>query len=224
MMDRVFDQELNELKEKVARLMTLVGQTFNLTAELLKRQDLSLGAAIAELEQKSDELETDLQKRASVLMARHQPVARDLRLLLVSMNVAHELERIADQCLNISQRLEESRAWLPVAWPPEIEEMVSRTGDMLSSANRAYLEHNEELASQTIGQDIFLDDLKSTITNRYFDSINKRATDPARAVLFILVSRHLEKIGDLAKNIAEESYYLIRGEFIKHLRLTDIYH
>lgn len=224
MSERVFDQELKELKEKVAGLMALVGRAFDLASELLKRQDLSLVAGIVELEQKSDQLETDLQKRAATLMALHQPVARDLRLLLVSMNVAHELERIADQCLNISQRVEESRTSLPVAWLPEIEEMIARTADMLNSASRAYLENNEEMASQTIGQDIFLDDLKFSVTNRCLDSINNKTLDPSRAVLFILVSRHLEKIGDLAKNIAEESYYLIKGQFIKHLRLKDIYH
>ncbi len=224
MSERVFDQELRELKEKIAELMAVTRQAFDLTTKLLSGQDLSLIKRIVELEQKSDQLETALQKRASILIALHQPVARDLRLLLVSMNVGHELERIADQCLNISQRLEETRNSLPVDWPPEIVEMVSRTQDMLNSATGAYLQNDEELASQTIGQDLFLDDLKSAVMHRFLDLINKKAVDPARAVLFILVSRHLEKIGDLAKNIAEESYYLIRGEFIKHLRLPDIYH
>lgn len=224
MSDRVFDQELRELKEKIAELMAVIRQAFDLTTELISGQDLSLAQDIFELEKKSDQLETELQRRASTLIALHQPVARDLRLLLVSMNVGHELERIADQCLNISQRLEETRNSLPVDWPPEIVEMVSRTQDMLNSATGAYLQNDEELASQTIGQDLFLDDLKSAIMHKFLDLINKKAVDPARAVLFILVSRHLEKIGDLAKNIAEESYYLIRGEFIKHLRFPDIYH
>lgn len=224
MSERVFDQELRELKEKNAELMDVIRQAFDLTAELLASQNLSLADRIVELERKSDRLETELQKRASTLIALHQPVARDLRLLLVSMNVGHELERIADQCLNISQRLEETRNSLPVDWPPEIVEMVSRTRDMFNSATGAYLQNDEELARQTIGQDLFLDDLKSAVRQKFLDLINEKAVDPARAVLFILVSRHLEKIGDLAKNIAEESYYLIRGEFIKHLRFTDIYH
>lgn len=224
MSERVFDQELGELKGKIAGLMAVIRQAFDLTAELLAGQDLSLAGRIIELEKQSDGLETELQKRAATLIALHQPVARDLRLLLVSMNVAHELERIADQCLNISQRLEETRDSLPVDWPPEIVEMVSRSRDLLNSATGAYLQNDEELASQAIGQDLFLDDLKSAVMHKFLDLINKRAVDPARAVLFILVSRHLEKIGDLAKNIAEESYYLIRGEFIKHLRFPDIYH
>ncbi|MGB9893079.1 MAG: phosphate signaling complex PhoU family protein, partial [Candidatus Saccharicenans sp.] len=144
--------------------------------------------------------------------------------LLASMNLAHELERIADQCQNISQRLAEARPFLPLQWPPEIEEMVSRVEEMLRLATGAYLRSSEELASRAIGQDIFMDDLKSTITNKYLDLINKKAIEPARAVIYILLSRHLEKIGDLAKNIAEEAYYLIKGEFIKHLNLKDLYH
>jgi len=109
MSERVFDRELIELKDRTAALMAVIRQTFDLTENLLTGQDLSLLPGIIELERKSDELETELQKRASTLIALHQPVARDLRLVLVSMNVAHELERIADQCLNISQRLEETK-------------------------------------------------------------------------------------------------------------------
>lgn len=224
MSERVFDRELNELKAGSAELIAVIGQAYELTDKLLTTQDLSLVEGIIELEKKSDALENKLQKKASTLIALHQPVARDLRFLLVSMNIGHELERIADQCLNISQRLEETRSSLPVDWPAEIMEMVFRARDMLSSATGAYLRNDEQLARQTIGQDLFLDELKSAVRQRYLDLINNKAFDPTRAVLFILVSRHLEKIGDLARNIAEESYYLIRGEFIKHLRPSDIYH
>lgn len=206
MKERVFDRELMELKDGTAALISIARQTFDLTERLLTGQDLSLIGSLVELEKKSDHLETELQKRASTLIALHQPVARDLRLLLVSMNVAHELERITDQCLNISQRLEETKKSLPVDWPAEIAEMVLRARDMLNSATEAYLQNDEKLARQTIGQDLFLDELKSAVRRRYLDLINDKAFDPARAVLFILVSRHLEKIGDLASNIAEESY------------------
>jgi len=169
MSERVFDRELIELKDRTAALMAVIRQTFDLTENLLTGQDLSLLPGIIELERKSDELETELQKRASTLIALHQPVARDLRLVLVSMNVAHELERIADQCLNISQRLEETKESLPVGWPAEIVEMVSRTRDMLNSATAAYLQNDEYLASQAIGQDLFLDDLKSAVMHKYLD-------------------------------------------------------
>jgi len=223
-MERVFDQELKQLKEKVSGLIDKVSQAVKITSELLRRQDLSLAESIVSLEQESDLMETELQKKASTLMALHQPVARDLRFLLASMNLAHELERIADQCLNISQRLTEVSSFLPLQWPPEIEEMISRVEEMLRLATGAYLQGSEELASQAIGQDIFLDDLKSAVTSQYLDRINQKSIEPARAVFYILLSRHLEKIGDLARNIAEESYYLIKGEFIKHLRLTDLYH
>jgi len=64
---------------------------------------------------------------------------------------------------------------------------------MLNSATAAYLQNDEYLASQAIGQDLFLDDLKSAVMHKYLDLINNKAVDPTRAVLFILVSRHLEK-------------------------------
>lgn len=224
MSERVFDQELKQLKEKISALIDKVSQAVKITAELLRRQDLSLAENIVSLEQESDLMETELQQKASTLIALHQPVARDLRFLLVSMNLAHELERIADQCLNISQRLAEACSFLPLHWPAELEEMVSRMEEMFHLATGSYLQGSEELASRAIGQDIFLDDLKSTITSQYLDRINQKSIDPARAVLYILLSRHLEKIGDLARNIAEEAYYLIKGEFIKHLKYTDLYH
>jgi phosphate transport system protein len=117
MTERTFDRELKELKEKVSYLAEITRQAVDTSGQLLTEQDVSLTAEIVRLEKESDLLETELQKRASTLMALHQPVAGDLRFLLASMNIAHELERIADQCLNLIQRLEEARAFLPVKLP-----------------------------------------------------------------------------------------------------------
>lgn len=217
MTERTFDLELNELREKVAYLAGITSRVLDTSSQLLTEQDLSLRPEIVRLEKESDLLENGIQEKASTLMARYQPVAVDLRFLLVSINIAHELERIPDQCLNLVQRLEEVRAFLPVKLPAELYEMVSRVKEMLTMAVEAYLQREDRLASQTISLDVFVDDLKTLVMNKYLDRVNKKEIDPALAVFFILLSRHLEKIGDLATNIAEEAYYLVRGEFIKHL-------
>jgi phosphate transport system protein len=102
--------------------------------------------------------------------------------------------------------------------------MISRAKEMLTLAIGAYLQEEDRLASKAIGLDIFVDDLKTMVMNKYLDRINRKEINPALAAFFILLSRHLEKIGDLAKNIAEEAYYLVRGEFIKHLQLPGLGH
>jgi phosphate transport system protein len=216
-MERNFDLQLKELKENISRLYDITNRILLLSEELITGQNLFLGQEIIYLEKESDQLETELQKKASTLMALHQPVARDLRLLLSSMNIAHELERIADQGLNIWQRMEESQSFIPFKVPPEIYRMIELVKQMLTRAIEAYRTEDLELAKSAIRDDHFLDDLKLLVTNKYLEQIKKKEINPVLGVTFILLSRHLEKMGDLAKNVAEEAYYLIKGEFIKHL-------
>jgi|YelNatPaOPRAMG01_1025707.scaffolds.fasta_scaffold08715_8 phosphate transport system protein len=216
-MERNFDLQLKELKENISRLYDITNRILLLSEELITGQNLFLGQEIIYLEKESDQLETELQKKASTLMALHQPVARDLRLLLSSMNIAHELERIADQGLNIWQRMEESQSFIPFKVPPEIYRMIELVKQMLTRAVEAYRTEDLELAKSAIRDDHFLDDLKLLVTNKYLEQIKKKEINPVLGVTFILLSRHLEKMGDLAKNVAEEAYYLIKGEFIKHL-------
>jgi len=216
-MERNFDLQLKELKENISRLYDITNRILLLSEELITGQNLFLGQEIIYLEKEADQLETELQKKASTLMALHQPVARDLRLLLSSMNIAHELERIADQGLNIWQRMEESQSFIPFKVPPEIYRMIELVKQMLTRAVEAYRTEDLELAKSAIRDDHFLDDLKLLVTNKYLEQIKKKEINPVLGVTFILLSRHLEKMGDLAKNVAEEAYYLIKGEFIKHL-------
>lgn len=217
-MERNFDLQLKELKENIFRLYDITNRVLLLSEELITGQNLLLGQEIIFLERKSDQLETELQKKATTLLALHQPVARDLRLLLSSMNIAHELERIADQCLNIWQRMEESQSFIPFKVPSEIYRMIELVKQMLAQSMESFQTEDLEPAKSSIRQDHFLDDLKLLVTNRYLEQIKKKEITPALGVTFILLSRHLEKMGDLAKNIAEEAYYLIKGEFIKHLQ------
>jgi PhoU domain. len=82
-MERNFDLQLKELKENISRLYDITNRILLLSEELITGQNLFLGQEIIYLEKESDQLETELQKKASTLMALHQPVARDLRLLLL---------------------------------------------------------------------------------------------------------------------------------------------
>lgn len=223
-MERSFDLQLQELKDMVVLLGEITKKAVRLAAELTTGENLSVIEEIVRLEKESDQLETKLQKRASTLMALYQPVAGDLRWLLTSMNIAHELERIADQCLNIVQRITESKELLfSATLPIELFEMTARMQEMVDDVHQAYIRQDTELAQEIIGRDIFLDDLKTRITNKYFELITKNEVEPALAVAYILISRHIEKIGDLAKNVAEEVFYLVHGEFIKHKKVPDIY-
>jgi len=223
-MERAFDRELKELRTMVILLGEITTKSVMLSSELMSGKNLTLGEKIVQLEKESDARETELQKRASTLMALHQPVAGDLRLLLTSMNIGHEMERIADQCINIVQRINESSNLLDTSsLPKELIEMATRVKKMVEDALRAYVNENAELAQEVTGQDMFLDDLKTLVTEKYLDLINKRKIEPVLAVAYILLSRHIEKIGDLAKNVAEEVFYLVRGEFIRHLRFSRPY-
>ncbi|MCI4445051.1 MAG: phosphate uptake regulator PhoU [Candidatus Aminicenantes bacterium] len=96
--------------------------------------------------------------------------------------------------------------------------MIKLVKQMLTRAVEAYRTKDLELAKSPIREDHFLDDLKLLVTNKYLEQIKKKEINPALGVTFILLSRYLKKMDDLAKNMAEVAYYLIKGEYIKHLQ------
>ena len=206
--------------------------------ERLKKEILMLGAMVEEATQKAlltvtegrtdlcdeviagdrevDEREIQLEDECLKVLALHQPVAQDLRFVLVVLKINNDLERVADLARNIAERGRDLKLLPRVAVPAEIHAMAERAQRMLRDSLKAAVASDTELARQVLGDDDEVDRLHERIFEVVKDAIRSdtKLIDPL--IQLLSVSRYVERIADLATNIAEEVVFMVEGEIIRH--------
>jgi len=213
---RHFHDELSQVK---VRLLTMSGEAeaaLRLGVEALLERSPEKAAQVIAGDKIIDGMEVGIEETCIDLLALQQPMARDLRMLVAAIKIANDLERVGDHAVNLAQsaeRLERSR---PIAPEPEIIEMARLAREMLSDALEAFV--REDAAA---GREICLRDDKVDALNRSVFRIllTHMMEDPhviGAAMELFLVSRNLERVADLATNIAEDVVFLVEGKSIKH--------
>ena len=213
---RHFHEELEDVR---ARLVTMSGAAeaaLGHAVEALLERDAEKAQQVILGDREIDKREVDIEERCLSLLARQQPMARDLRLLMSAMRIANDLERVGDHAVNIAQsatRVSKARLITP---EPEIVEMARLTRQMLSDAIDAFLR-----GDAAAGREICLrDDQVDALNRSVFRILRAQMTEDPQMVgtgmeLF-LVSRNLERVADLATNVAEAVVFLAEGKSIKH--------
>lgn len=213
---RHFHEELEDVR---ARLVTMSGAAeaaLGHAVEALLERDAKKAQQVILGDREIDKREVDIEERCLSLLARQQPMARDLRLLMSAMRIANDLERVGDHAVNIAQsatRVSKERLITP---EPEIVEMARLTRQMLSDAIDAFLR-----GDAAAGREICLrDDQVDALNRSVFRILRAQMTEDPQMVgtgmeLF-LVSRNLERVADLATNVAEAVVFLAEGKSIKH--------
>jgi phosphate transport system protein len=213
---RHFHDELSQVK---VRLLTMSGEAeaaLRLAVEALLERSLEKAAQVIAGDKVIDSMEVGIEEDCIDLLALQQPMARDLRMLVAAIKIANDLERVGDHAVNLAQsaeRLERSR---PIAPEPEIIEMARLAREMLSDSLEAFVR-----GDAAAGREICLRDDKVDALNRSVFRIllTHMMEDPhviGAAMELFLVSRNLERVADLATNIAEDVVFLVEGKSIKH--------
>ena len=213
---RHFHDELSQVK---VRLLTMSGEAeaaLRLAVEALLERSLEKAAQVIAGDKVIDGMEVGIEEDCIDLLALQQPMAKDLRMLVAAIKIANDLERVGDHAVNLAQsaeRLERSR---PIAPEPEIVEMARLAREMLSDALEAFVR-----GDAAAGREICLRDDKVDALNRSVFRIllTHMMEDPhviGAAMELFLVSRNLERVADLATNIAEDVVFLVEGKSIKH--------
>ncbi|HZM28468.1 MAG TPA: phosphate signaling complex protein PhoU, partial [Gemmatimonadales bacterium] len=161
-------------------------------------------------------MEMEIEEMSVNLLALQQPMARDLRMLTSALKIANDLERVGDHAVNIAQSAERLSQARPIAPEPEIVEMARLAREMLSDALEAFIR-----GDATAGREICLRDDKVDALHRSVFRIllTHMMEDPhtiGAGMELFLVSRNLERVADLATNIAEDVVFLVEGKSIKH--------
>lgn len=216
-MERHFDDELKDLKQDILKMGVLAQEAIYNSIESLKNRDKELAKGIIGNDTKIDRLELIIDEKCVDLIARHQPLAKDLRFITVGMKLNSELERIADIAVDIAQRVLEI-VDKPLLKPlVDIPKLTVIAQSMVKMAVDSFVNGDVELAKKAILSDGEADKLRDLITKELIeDYMAKDASTAPRAVQLLLIARFLERICDHATNIAEDVIYMVQAEVVKH--------
>ncbi|MFQ6038415.1 MAG: phosphate signaling complex protein PhoU [Candidatus Aminicenantales bacterium] len=215
-MERQFDEELKNLKEKLVRMASLAEESISLAVRSLKARSEAHAQQVFKREEAINLLDIDIDNLCMKLLALRQPMAVDLRFITSAMRVAVELERIGDLSVNIAERSLELLKH-PILKPLiDIPRMADVTQKMVRHALDAFIHRDEGLARDVCRRDDEVDELYDQIFRELLTYMMQDPTTIKRAVDLILVARHLERIADHATNISEDAIYYVKGKTIKH--------
>lgn len=216
-MERRFDEELKELHKEILKMGVLAQEEIYKSIEALKNRDKKQAQDVVEADDKIDELELIIDERCIDLIARHQPMAGDLRFITTGMKINAELERIADLAVDIAQRVIEL-ADKPLLKPlVDIPVLSKIAQDMVRDSIDAFVNRDAELAKKVVLSDPQADRLRNRVQDELINDYMARDAKTAdRAVSLLLIARHLERICDHTTNIAEDIIYMVEGKVVKH--------
>ena len=216
-MERHFDKELKDLNQDILKIGILAEEAIHKSVEALKNRDKQMAKSVIEDDVKIDTLELVIDEKCIDLIARHQPLAKDLRFITVGMKLNSELERIADIAVDISQRVLQI-ADMPLLKPlVDIPKLTTIAQGMVRMAVDSFVKADVELAKKVILSDGEADKLRNDLMRELVDDymVKDPSTAP-RAVQLLLIARFLERICDHATNIAEDVIYMVQAEVVRH--------
>jgi phosphate transport system protein len=213
---RHFHDELSELKSKLLTMSAEAQAALETALEALLKRDAALAAQVIAGDRTIDGLELDIEEAIVDLFATQQPMARDLRLLLAVMKIANDLERVGDHAVNIAQSSERLIQTRLVAPEPELVEMMRQARAMLSGALDAFVRGDAALGREICRRDDSVDALHHSVFRILLTHMMEDPHIIGPAMELFLVSRNLERVADLATNIAEDVVFLVEGKTIKH--------
>lgn len=216
-MERTFEKRLAALKVELLKMGGEVEKSIGQAIRALIERDNDLAQEVIAGGEWVDECEVLIEEECLKLLAMQQPVAGDLRLIATTMKINYDLERINDQAVNIAQRamlLSKMSLLKPLI---DIPRMAELSRSMVKDALDAFVNRDIILANDVILRDDIVDGLRDQIFRELLTYLHTDSPETIdRGILLILVSRHLERIGDHASNIAENAVYLIQGRIVRH--------
>jgi phosphate transport system protein len=219
-MKRQFETELEQIKRSVLSMAGLVERSLEDVAKALTAQDPSLAEAVIRRDDEIDDFEIEIDRLATEFIARNQPTATDLRFVIVAIKIGPELERIADNAVNIAERVLHMAKYPLVKPLDDLHRMLALAHSMVSDAISAYVARDSKIAREIIDRDDEVDDLYWKIFRELLSFMIEDRERVSRAIDLILVARFIERIADHAENICEEVVYLVEAEPIRHQRST----
>jgi phosphate transport system protein len=215
-MERHFDEHLTTLKHQLIRMCALAETMIGDAIKALVERDAAVLPYILQHEAEVNRLQVEIDEACFKMIALHQPTASDLRFILGAAKTNTDLERLADQAVNISQKAEHLMKSAPLKRFVIIPEMATIARSMAKDSLHAYVNRQPDKAREVIQRDRQLNALKRDINTEMLEFMQKDPATAPYALDIVLVAHNLERIGDHAKNIAENAIFVVEGKDIRH--------
>jgi phosphate transport system protein len=215
-MNTYLQKELEKVKRDILSLGAIVEDRFLKSALAVKTNDTELALSVIEKDIEIDTREIEIEEECLKLLALYQPVAVDLRSIIVAIKINNDLERIGDLSSNISHRLLAASKHLPCSYNYDYSFMAEQTGRMFKISLDSLVTMNIDTAYEALSMDDEIDLMRDEAFGEMKKAIKNDPDDVSNIINMFLISRHIERIGDHITNIAEEVIHLVEGEIIRH--------
>jgi phosphate transport system protein len=213
---RHFDEELEQLKARLLSMGGLAEDRVQQAVDGLVSRDLERIDGVLRGDEPINQLHVEIDGHAFRLLALHQPMASDLRVIVAALKINSDLERVGDMAVNIAEAAHRYVALPPVKPLLDLPRMADIAQAMLRDALDAFVKRDVALAQSVLDRDDTLDNLKTQIFRELLTYMLQDPTKIEAALELILISRHLERIGDHATNIAEDIIFVVSARDVRH--------
>ncbi|HBB72999.1 MAG: phosphate signaling complex protein PhoU [Planctomycetaceae bacterium] len=215
-MTRHIERQIDQLKERILHVGTLVEEAISKSITALINRDASLAQRVMASDEEIDRMEVEVEEECLKILALYQPVAADLRFVVAVLKINNDLERMGDLAKNIAKRVSQLAAGRPCPLPPEIRTMAMQTQEMVKQSLDAVVNADPALARQVREEDDAVDAARQKIRRRVMQTLQEGTDDVESLLRMNSVSKHIERIADMATNVAEDVIYMVEGEIVRH--------
>ena len=215
---RHFHEQLQDLLQKIVMMGTITESMIQSAVNGLVKRNDAMFVDVFNRENEVNRLQVEVDDRAVKLTALQQPMAQDVRFLFMASRIGGELERIADQAINICQNSRHVLEGPPMRPLVELPIMADVAQKMVRDSLSAMIQRDVSLAAVVLEEEKKVDAFRNQIFSTLLDWMKQDPTAIDRSLSLILIARNLERIGDHATNIAEEIIYWIQGRDVRHMK------
>ncbi len=207
-----YEEELAGLARKIAQMGGLAEEAFADAIDALQKRDTDLAQRIVDNDKQIDVFERVIEEQAVTMIARRQPMARDLREIMVAIRIASDLERIGDLAKNIAKRTMALDGTHPMKIIHGLSHMGRRSLEQVKNVLDAYSHRDADKAKDVWASDEEIDDLYNSLFRELLTYMMEDPRNISMCTHLLFGAKNIERIGDHATNVAENVYYMVRGE------------
>jgi phosphate transport system protein len=215
-MSKHLQRDLEHLKKELLAMGAMVEDATNKAILSLVERRPELAEEVMQGDDRIDEKENQIEEECLKILALHQPVAADLRFIIVALKVNNDLERMGDLSINISERASYLSTHETLEVSLDFPRMIEGVRKMVKGSLDALVNQDTRLARGVLVMDDDIDSINRDMYTTLQEVMRQDSGTIERAVHLLSASRHLERIADLATNIAEDVVFMVEGELIRH--------
>ena len=220
-MAKHIERQIEHLKERILRVGTLVEEAISKSITALINRDLALSRRVIANDDEIDRMEVEVEEECLKILALYQPVAADLRFVVAVLKINNDLERLGDLAEHVAKKVLFLAKWPPLDFRVDFRAMAAKAQSMVKRSLDALVNRDALLARQVRDQDDEVDIMQRSLRQQIESQLRDHPERADELLKLISIARHLERLADMACNIAEDVIYMVEGEIVRHHRTNE---